>query len=334
MRISDLRQEIETPIRSFVWDQWGQMGVFTASGRRDPWAADPEALLLLTFEVGREEPRLFEEVLDWLVVNERQISVQRLRNLVEDDRDRALVEAVLGWVAQWRRRARLTAKPSAPSDSAPAPFFRGDRQPVRDPDPAFLAQGFLKSKAEPARRAQPPSPLLPINFAFRMRFLFGVGARAEVARVLLTSPAPQVELQALVGSSGYTKRNVQEALNSLRSAGVVLSSTIGSARLFEAPRQRWSELLGPREFPSLEDWPQLFWAQRRILRWLADPAKEKLSPYLRASEARVLLETVAPDLNYFGVDIDPSGPDGDDYWEYFVDSLRALSKTIDAREIR
>jgi hypothetical protein len=300
----------------------------------DPWVADPEALLLLTFEVGREEPRLFEEVLDWLVVNERQISVQRLRNLVEDDQDRALVESVLGWVAQWRRRARLTAKPLAPPDSAPAPFFRGDRQPVRDPDPAFLAQGFLKSKAEPARRAQPPFPLLPINFAFRMRSLFGVGARAEVARVLLTSQSARVDLQAIVASSRYARRNVQEALNSLQVAGVVISSTLGSARLFQAPRERWSGYLSLREFPSLENWPQLFWALRRILRWLADPAKEKLSPYLRASEARGLLEAVAPDLNYFGVDIDPSGPDGDDYWEYFVESLRALSKTIDAREIR
>ena len=85
----------------------GSDGGFREHDRRDTWAADPEALLLLTFEVGRGEPRLFEEVLDWMLVNERLLSVQRLRNRIVDDDDRRLVEAVLGWLGQNRRRARL-----------------------------------------------------------------------------------------------------------------------------------------------------------------------------------------------------------------------------------
>ena len=56
------------------------MGVLATAERRYRWAADPEALLLLTFEVGREEPRLFAEVLDWLVKNERLI--QRMAGAV------------------------------------------------------------------------------------------------------------------------------------------------------------------------------------------------------------------------------------------------------------
>jgi hypothetical protein len=36
--------------------------------QREEHAADPEALLLFTFEVGRNDPRLFDEVLDWLAL--------------------------------------------------------------------------------------------------------------------------------------------------------------------------------------------------------------------------------------------------------------------------
>ena len=111
MSLSELRDEFRGRLADFLWDQWGQMGVSANSReQRDAWAVDPEALLLLTFEVGREESRLFEEVGDWMLVNERLVSVQRLRNLAVDEDDRALVDAVLGWLGENRRRARLGAR--------------------------------------------------------------------------------------------------------------------------------------------------------------------------------------------------------------------------------
>jgi hypothetical protein len=141
MSISDLRQDIQSHLVAFLWSQWAQIGVLATTNRKDRWAADPEALLLLTFEVGREEPRLFDEVLDWLARNERLVSVQRLRNLARDEADRALVEAVVGWLGQQRRRARLEARAGqSEGPTQPRPFFRNSQLPVADPDPAFLAQ--------------------------------------------------------------------------------------------------------------------------------------------------------------------------------------------------
>jgi hypothetical protein len=96
MPTSATRQDLQGRLAAFLWRQWAQMGILATAEHRDRWAADPEALLLLSFEVGREEPRLFEEVLDWLVRNERLISIQRLRNLARDQDDGTLVEAVVG----------------------------------------------------------------------------------------------------------------------------------------------------------------------------------------------------------------------------------------------
>src|SRR5664279_1674004 len=98
MQISELRERFQGRLASFCWDEWAQLGVQAPAARKDPWATDPEALILLTLEVGREEPRLIDELLDWLAVNERLISVQRLRNLSTGEEDRALVEATIGWL--------------------------------------------------------------------------------------------------------------------------------------------------------------------------------------------------------------------------------------------
>jgi hypothetical protein len=203
------------------------------------------------------------------------------------------------------------------------PFFRNSTLPVSDPDPAFLAQGFLKPKSEPSTKSQAPDVLLPINFAFRLRLLLGIGARAELIRILLTIDAPWVNAQALARSTAYAKRNVQEAAASLVAAGGLTSFEVGNEQRFSAPRDHWAPLLElePDEFPLHEDWPQLFAAYRKILRWLADPAHEELSDYMLASEARTLAEEVRPDLQFAGVRIEES-PDDPSYLESFVGQLR------------
>lgn len=322
MSISTTREELQGQLASFLWSQWAQMGVLATAERRDRWAADPEALLLLTFEVGREEPRLFEEVLDWLVRNQRLVSIQRLRNLARDDADRSLVEAVVGWLGQGRRRPRLEARGGQVGGPTEAqPFFRNSSIPISDPDPAFLAQGFLKPRSEPSGKSQAPNFLLPINFAFRLRLLLGIGARAEAARILLTIGAPRVNAQVIAASTAYTKRNVQEALTSLTAAGVLFSFEVGNEQRFSIPRDRWAQFLELDELPLHEDWPQLFAASGKVLRWLSDPAREGLSDYMRSSEARTLAEEVGPDLHFAGITID-APTDDSSYLESFTRQLR------------
>ena len=48
----------------------------------DVWIIDPEALLLFTCTLGRHEPRLFDEVLDWLQENGRFINILRLKRIL------------------------------------------------------------------------------------------------------------------------------------------------------------------------------------------------------------------------------------------------------------
>lgn len=64
MKAERLRDEVAGALQDLAWDQWSQLGVSAAAPkRREERAVDPEALLLLTLEVGRGVPRLFDEVL-------------------------------------------------------------------------------------------------------------------------------------------------------------------------------------------------------------------------------------------------------------------------------
>src|SRR4030066_1096 len=69
----DFRYLFLENILNFLWRQWSALGVLGEARTEDPWVIDPEPMLLFTLEMGRFEPRLFDEVLDWLVVNGKRI---------------------------------------------------------------------------------------------------------------------------------------------------------------------------------------------------------------------------------------------------------------------
>lgn len=337
MRISELRSQVRARVLGFAWDQWAQMGVFAQSDRRDRWAMDPEALLLLTLEVGRADARLFEEVSDWMIVNHALIGVRRLRNLCRDTADRALADAFLASVARWRPRARLVGKESSrpPERSEAQPFFRDSTTAIRDPvDAGFLRHGWLKAEVEPSAKAQPPDLLAPTNFSFRLRQILGVGARAEVLRVLLTidsrHTASQVMTQVIADAAGYARRNVQEALSSLNSAGVIYATRFGNELRYGAERERWATMLGltAEQLPLHRDWPQLLHALRRLARWLEDAELDELSPYMLASRARDLADEIEPELRYAGVHCNEARRSGADYWQSFCELANAALDAV------
>ena len=95
MDVSTLSLRLSEQLVAFAWDEWAQMGLLATPHRRSPWAQDPEALIVFTLEVARAEPRLFDELMDWMLVNESLLSVRRLRAMCVNETDRALVAAAL-----------------------------------------------------------------------------------------------------------------------------------------------------------------------------------------------------------------------------------------------
>src|SRR5580698_10612832 len=101
MQISEIRDKVSQGLLDFAWRQWAQVGVSATVEGADRWAVDPEALILFTIGMGRRDPRLFDEMLDWMAFNRQLLSTQRLRNLAgRFPLPSGLVAAVTAWTRQ------------------------------------------------------------------------------------------------------------------------------------------------------------------------------------------------------------------------------------------
>ena len=314
----------------FAWNEWAQMGVLATPHRRSPWAQDPEALIVFTLELARADARLFDELMDWMLVNEALLSVRRLRAMCIDETDRSLLAAVIVWLAHERPRARLGNGAKAIAPTTIKPLFHSEIH-VSQPDEAFASAGWLRPALSPSHKSRPPDPTAPINLAFRLRQILGVGIRAEVIRILLTIQAPWVNAQTLARSTGYAKRNVHDALAGLSAAGVVSAFTVSAEQRYAADRPAWAALLGsdPGELPVHRDWPQLLGVLRQVLRWSEQPDLATMSNYLRASRARDLLEATSSDLAFAGIPA-PSSTSPDGSWRDLEEVCERLLAAIGA----
>jgi uncharacterized protein YegP (UPF0339 family) len=322
---SQTRTDLSRRLLDFAWHEWGQLGASLSTKGESPWAQDPEALVVFTFEVARDDPRLFDEVLDWMLANEPRVSVRRLRRMCRDDEDERLVEGAIGCLHKngWRTAPR----PPAETQLAAEPLFRSMSPPAGAVDDGFAEWGLLRPRFRPSGKSRPPDVLRPINLAFRLRQLLGVGVRAEVLRLLLTVESPSVTAGVITRAAGFSQRNVHETLAAWQEAGVVAAWTVGSVQRYATNRSGWSILLElvEAELPWHRDWPQLLGALREILRFLDRVDLERVSDYMLDSVSRDLLETIESDLAYAGIRTARYGErPRDDVWLTVEQVLQAI----------
>lgn len=305
MSISKTRERLERGLLDFAWNEWAQLGVFTSPVRISPWAQDLEALLVFSLDVARADPRLFDEILDWLVRNEELLSVRRLRTLARRGRDPSLVEGMLGWLATQRPKARFARVRGPATVQTPQRLFFDEGFPIRSPNEQFLEHGWLRPDVRPSGNARQPVLRDAISFGLRLRRLLGPGARAESVRVLLCTDAPTLTASVITRSAAFSKRNVLEALRELEEAEVVSAARVGHEARYAIYRERWAALLELRSpFPAHMEWVQLFGALGAILEWLRVGAPSEASDYLVGSAALGLLADIRPELAWAGIEVD------------------------------
>ncbi len=327
MKAATLRDETLAALQALAWDQWSQLGVSAAAPkRREERAVDPEALLVFTLEIGRGDPRLFDEVLDWLALNEPLISVHRLRNLCTGPAGRALVDASLAWTARERRRERLAATKRTTKRPELEALFPSLSTPNTDLDPAFSRHGLARAPLTRSGKSQPPRLHDPICFALRLRRLLGVGVRAEVIRTLLTIRAPRISGRVITPSAAFAQRNVREGLTQLHEAGVITTVDVADDRHYSIHHSDWAALLGLPSAPAIPlhyDWIPALRALTQVARWLQQPGLDELTPYVRSSQARTLAAAIDADLRYAGVPTITYAARGADFWNEFVEIVHA-----------
>jgi DNA-binding transcriptional ArsR family regulator len=270
-------------VLDLAWSLWTELGVSGWRRRHQGWGIDPEPLVVFTALIADLDPRLRDESLDWCITFGHYISRARLRNLLRSE-DEATLSAFGTYTATVNKYSML----NWPHATKPRRYHPTGRSELRD----FTGASLL---------------------ALRLRALFGVSARAETIRVLIGANAP-VTTSEIATQIDYSKRNVAEALESLRLAGLVSSEFRGNTAQYRLNRQSVRSVIGalPTLFPA---WKSIFRILSTILNVASRPSARGMA---LAVEARTAVESVQPDIAMAGIRRPDLSSSGEDLWDAFI----------------
>ncbi len=313
-----------------VWRQWSLLGVAGHGQKHANWIVDLEALVLITTAHGRSDPRLFDEMLDWLWGNAQWVNVQRLRNIRKrlPLGDEQALRAIADWLSQRSTLSKWKVLlKGAPSPSSPEPLFRlpdGSGMPMRgEPEPAFARHGLLRAPIERRDMSRPPNPRTAAMLSWKLRSLFGVQARCEFLQWLLTHERGHPA--EIARATYYFPRTVEDTLREFAASGLVHSAPSGKAIHYWVQPEEWLFLRSweePRGFPRWTDWPRFFHLHQQLL---AVPTAQ-MSDLLFASELRRAFEELQPVLKDGDLWTDYSASRNDLGTEFTATLMRDLER--------
>jgi hypothetical protein len=304
-------------ILDFLWRQWSALGIAGGARTNDVWAIDPEALLIFSMKMARYEPRLFDEILDWMVMNGKWIDNQRLRGIIRNNDETAsrLMSAVASFVSKeagtyerkWRPFSSLNKY--YPHNRSEALFRTKEGVPYpepRHPSKLFLDYGFLREPVSIRKLTRLVSYASRSNIRFLLRALFGIGSRAECILYLLTHEAGHPsEIAKAIGISFMGARS---ALADLSDSGLILTRIKGKRRIeYWVSQKRWWVFLSGLNYEEVRipvwlDWIALFSALRNVWDILYEVDKAE-SEYMRSSKLRESMEIISREFIKSGLDV-------------------------------
>ncbi len=299
----------------FLWRQWSALGVAGGARAEETWVIDPEALLIFSLSVARYEPRLFDEILDWLVANAQWMDMQRLRGILrtKDPTTQRLVSAVAGFVAQeartYSRKWRAIGALNRTGTEAEMLFLTKDGERYPKPQKAstvFRNYGFIREEFEIRRMSKPVIGNTRSNFRFLLRALFGIGSRSECILYLLTHEAghPNEVAKAI----GISAPAVRDTLVELAESALVLTRKKGKRTIeYWLSQKKWWQFLSGMDYEDVKkpiwlNWISLFSALNNAWEVLNEAQKAK-SDYLRSSKLRSAMETISHEFAESKIDL-------------------------------
>ncbi len=304
-------------VSGFLWRQWSSMGAAGGALQEDDWAADPEALLVYSLGICRFEPRLFDEIIDWLVINGKFIDIQRLRAIlrIKDVKTRRLVSAAAGYVSgkagsysrKWEALS-LVEKNAPPADKEIL-FISKEGKPFPKPrnlSKIFLEYGFLRGEISGRSMSRPVPVNTGINIRFLLRSLFGVGSRSECLLYLLTHESGHpADIAEAAGSSSQA---VKDSLIELAGSGLVRRRKIGKRKTeYRLSQNRWWEFLSGKDGlsvrpPSYINWIALFSALEHVFEALTEAGGAK-SAYMKSSRIKQSMQAISDEFSASGISL-------------------------------
>jgi hypothetical protein len=253
-----------------LWSQWSTLGAFLSAEETTRSVVDPEAALVAACSIGRADPRLFDEVLDWLRVNADLIRPVRLNGMARNmgrDTVRVLAAAVdyaseaagkviLPSVVERGRevlhgmkKENLFSQDGIYSNEFPA---------NRELDPLFLKWGLMRGKVEVRHYSRMPDLNNPANVMVSMRKHYSQTAKADTLTYLMTGKAGNsYQIARMID---YNQSTVYRALVKMSNGGPVTRHGKGESSPFWVDRQKLATSVGINKLPVFFNWAQIYGA--------------------------------------------------------------------------
>jgi len=343
--LDKFKHDLLNGVLSLLWRQWSLLGIpgqqtETSKKSADRFIIDPEALLLVTSELGRFDARLFDEALNWLRQFGKLVNIQRLKGILQTHAlgNRQVLAAMASTVLENGRLSKWSAIESLGekregcesvfrnSDGAPAPIFGKS-------DLHFRKFGLFRGESPARTNAMAPKVgSHPDLLLIKLRALLGVNARAEIIAALLSLQVAHPS--ALARRISYLPRSVQDTLNEMALSGHVTSER-SREKYFSLRPGDWSFLMtwaapGPQSvprFPRWIDWTVVFALLQDTITLLYGDEFVKATPLMAALRLREIYERHSPKLAETGLAenfINTSQRTGLEFLESFLAELTAF----------
>lgn len=335
--LTEFRATVLNRLLDFLWRQWSAVGVAGQSAPEERRVVDPEPLLLLSLTVCRYDPRLFDEILDWLTTNSDFINAQRLKNLRQQFDFTCTVELsavaeLLGKKSSSSLKWKTLSSSHSLANSEPL-FFLKDGKPLPLPPehaPEFAAHGLLRGPVK-LRGYSRPFPVQGMaTLLLRLRALLGVNSRCEL--LCLLGSRDEIHPADVARQTGYFARTTQSALVDMARSGVVEMRSGNREKMYWLRPGILDKLLRPEGLPTAwVNWSPLFRALEILWLGLIDPKRQNLDPLLLASELRRLTMAMRPLLGEAGWGMhlrNETAYKGEEYAAVFVQDMTALLERL------
>lgn len=322
MSLKEFREVLLEQIMAFLWRQWSLLGVLGEAGAEDDWIIDPEPLFVFSIEMGRYEPRLFDETLAWMQVNGHWLDTARLRRILPHQKQ--AVARVMGGALQhllsygdsrkWKNIVQfceVLCKEQTSFDAA-EPLFKeksGSFHPLareENTDPNFLLFQLNRPKIMMQREGKEVPINAGTNIRFLLRSLFGTGAKSESILYLLTHEGARP--REIADAVGLFWLGIHQVLLELSGSGLVLTRSKGKKVEYWLSQKKWWEFLASSSLetsspPRWLNWIAIFSALSHIWNTIEELASGKESDYMKSSKLQDSMEVVAQEFARSGYDL-------------------------------
>lgn len=338
MWLNKFKTELQERLLHFLWRQWAQLGVASANTEaHDGWAIDPEALWLFSSTLARNDARLFDEIMDWLVKNSSFLNFPRLKSLSRKlalghpDVTSAMADAVR------QHNSRLSWRSKTPEGgNEKASLFTSDGMSNLDfghRDKTFLRYGFTRGRLELRGMSRLFNPVMPECSVLRLRSLLGISARAEIVLYLLTHRLGHPS--HIARETGFSQKNVQDTLVDMSASGVVQVCLMnGRKKSYFINKEDSPSFLPPNgKPPRWIPWPALLKALELLVMETSRLDADILSERLLASELRRISSAIRPHVEASGFADTLTNPrpySGEAYIPVFRGDMNNLLAYVDA----